>query len=28
VWAWVITIPASGTIAAIAYEILNMAGLH
>jgi inorganic phosphate transporter, PiT family len=28
VWAWVITIPASGTIAAITYEILNMAGLH
>src|SRR5678815_4821319 len=28
VWAWVITIPASGTIAAITYELLNMAGLH
>ena len=28
VWAWVITIPASGTIAAITYEILNLAGLH
>jgi PiT family inorganic phosphate transporter len=28
VWAWVITIPASGTIAAITYEILNLSGLH
>ena len=28
VWAWVITIPASGTIAAIAYEILNLSGLR
>jgi PiT family inorganic phosphate transporter len=28
VWAWVITIPASGTLAAIAYEILNLSGLH
>ena len=28
VWAWVITIPASGAIAALTYEILNIAGLH
>ena len=28
VWAWVITIPASGTIAAITYEILNLNGLR
>jgi PiT family inorganic phosphate transporter len=28
VWAWVITIPASGAIAAITYEILNLSGLH
>ena len=28
VWAWVITIPASGAIAAITYEILNLNGLH
>jgi len=28
IWAWVITIPASGTIAAIAYEILNLSGLR
>jgi len=28
VWAWVITIPASGAIAAFTYEILNFAGLH
>ena len=28
VWAWVITIPASGTIAAITYEILNLSGLR
>jgi PiT family inorganic phosphate transporter len=28
VWAWVITIPASGTIAAITYEILKLNGLH
>ena len=28
VWAWVITIPASGAIAGLTYEILNLAGLH
>ena len=28
VWAWVITIPAAGTIAAIAYEILQLFDLH
>jgi PiT family inorganic phosphate transporter len=28
VWAWVITIPASGAIAAFTYELLNLAGLH
>jgi PiT family inorganic phosphate transporter len=28
VWAWVITIPASGAIAAFVYEILNISGLH
>jgi len=28
VWAWVITIPASGAIAGLTYELLNMAGLH
>ena len=28
VWAWVITIPLSGTIAAITYEILNLSGLR
>jgi inorganic phosphate transporter, PiT family len=28
VWAWVITIPAAGTIAAISYEILQSFGLH
>jgi len=28
VWAWLITIPASGAIAAITYELLNLAGLH
>jgi PiT family inorganic phosphate transporter len=28
VWAWVITIPAAGAIAAIVYEILNAFGLH
>ena len=28
VWAWGITIPASGAIAGLTYEILNMAGLH
>jgi inorganic phosphate transporter, PiT family len=28
VWAWVITIPASGAIAALTYEILNLNGLR
>jgi PiT family inorganic phosphate transporter len=28
VWAWVITIPASGAIAAFTYELLNLSGLH
>lgn len=28
VWAWVITIPAAGAIAAISYKILNLFGLH
>jgi inorganic phosphate transporter, PiT family len=28
IWAWVITIPAAGTLAAIAYEILNAFDLH
>jgi PiT family inorganic phosphate transporter len=28
VWAWVITIPAAGTIAAIAYEVLQIFNLH
>ena len=28
VWAWVITIPAAGSIAAITYEILKLYDLH
>jgi PiT family inorganic phosphate transporter len=28
VWAWLITIPASGAIAAFTYELMNLAGLH
>ena len=28
VWAWLITIPASGAIAGFTYELLNLAGLH
>ena len=28
VWAWILTIPASGIIAALAYEILNQFGAH